>query len=156
MKKQVVLIIVAVLIIGIGVYLWQSKSSAPSSESQVAGYEAKTNAVQENEMPEEAGVEAGAMKEDKLPEEGVAVESKNLVKATLAEVGTHNKTTDCWAVVDKNVYDLTGWISRHPGGEKAIIGLCGIDGTQAFSRQHGSSEKAKAALVSLLIGNLVE
>lgn len=73
---------------------------------------------------------------------------------TISEVGIHNNPTDCWAVVDNNVYNLTSWVAKHPGGEKAILGLCGIDGTAQFAKVHGSNEKAKAALASFLIGSV--
>ena len=33
-----------------------------------------------------------------------------------------NATEDsCWAIIDDNVYDLTDWISSHPGGASRII-----------------------------------
>lgn len=73
---------------------------------------------------------------------------------TLTEVQTHNIPTNCWAAVSGNVYDLTTWVSRHPGGENAIKGLCGIDGTERFNRKHGTSNAAKAALTLLKIGTL--
>lgn len=73
---------------------------------------------------------------------------------TLADVESHASSSDCWAAVDNNVYDLTDWISQHPGGERAIEGLCGTDATQAFANQHGSNEQAQAALAEYEIGTL--
>lgn len=73
---------------------------------------------------------------------------------TLADVQSHSSSSDCWAAVDNNVYDLTDWISQHPGGERAIEGLCGTDATQAFANQHGSNQEAQAALVEQKIGTL--
>ena len=34
----------------------------------------------------------------------------------LSEVALHSSGDDCWSAVDGNVYDLTKWISEHPGG----------------------------------------
>ncbi len=73
---------------------------------------------------------------------------------TMADVAAHADTSSCYTAVGGNVYDLTDWISKHPGGEDAILGLCGKDGTEAFTKQHGSSEKAKKALASFLLGSL--
>ena len=73
---------------------------------------------------------------------------------SLAEVASHNSPADCWSVVHGSVYDLSSWASRHPGGSKAIIGMCGRDSSDSFNNQHGSSKKAKAALILLKIGEL--
>lgn len=73
---------------------------------------------------------------------------------TLGDVATHNSATDCYTIVSGNVYNLTDWINKHPGGAKAILGLCGKDGTTPFTKQHGSNANAKAALESFLIGKV--
>lgn len=73
---------------------------------------------------------------------------------TPAEVESHATVNDCWATINGEVYDLTSWVSRHPGGAQAITRLCGTDGTAAFDRQHGGSRAAQAALVLLKIGKL--
>ncbi len=72
----------------------------------------------------------------------------------MADVQAHATKEDCWSAVDGGVYDLTTWVSRHPGGPDRIIKLCGTDGTAAFTRKHGGSSKAKAALILLKIGTL--
>jgi cytochrome b involved in lipid metabolism len=74
---------------------------------------------------------------------------------TMADVAAHKTAGDCYVAVGNKVYNLTAWISQHPGGEQAILGLCGTDGTQAFTQQHGSNEKAQSVLSSFLIGNLI-
>ncbi len=63
----------------------------------------------------------------------------------MADVAKHNTQQDCWAAVDGDVYDLTSWISRHPGGADKIIPLCGTDASAAFRNQHGSQERPKPA-----------
>jgi cytochrome b involved in lipid metabolism len=73
---------------------------------------------------------------------------------TAADVAAHNKREDCYAIVGTNVYNLTAWVSRHPGGEAAILGICGKDATAAFGKQHGDNTKAQAALASFFIGIL--
>lgn len=71
---------------------------------------------------------------------------------TLAQVATHDSLSSCYTIVGGQVFDLTSWVSKHPGGEKAILGLCGEDGTEDFTEQHGSSEKAQKVLRSFFIG----
>lgn len=73
---------------------------------------------------------------------------------TLSDVRAHNSSASCWSIVNGNVYDLTSWIARHPGGERSIKGMCGNDGTAAYSGQHGSSRRPAAALTLLKIGTL--
>ncbi|MBK8757070.1 MAG: cytochrome b5 domain-containing protein [Actinomycetales bacterium] len=73
---------------------------------------------------------------------------------TLAQVQQHASATSCWTVVSGGVYDLTSWISRHPGGESVIVGLCGKDGTSAFVAQHGTVGRAVNELKQFKIGVL--
>ncbi len=83
-------------------------------------------------------------------------ESADVKTFSMDQVKQANLETNCWAVVSGGVYNLTDWIAKHPGGSKAIISLCGTDGTDAFISKHGSSDKAKAALASFKIGDLIQ
>jgi cytochrome b involved in lipid metabolism len=73
---------------------------------------------------------------------------------TKAEVEAKNSNSACWTIVGNKVYDLTQWISRHPGGSSSIASLCGIDGTSRFRGQHGSSGRPNSQLDSYYIGDL--
>ena len=73
---------------------------------------------------------------------------------TVDEVAKHNSASDCWSVVDGNVYDLTSYVKNHPGGQSVIEAICGKDGTFGFSNQHGSESKPNQMLDSLLLGSL--
>ena len=73
---------------------------------------------------------------------------------TLSDVAKHNTSTDCWTTVNGGVYDVTSWISKHPGGQQAIIGMCGIDGSDAFNGQHGGQRRPANELASFKIGTL--
>ncbi len=74
----------------------------------------------------------------------------------MGDVAAHNTAQDCWVAVDDGVYDVTSWISRHPGGPDKITGLCGTDATDAFRTQHDSQEKPNQQLASFRIGTLVD
>ena len=73
---------------------------------------------------------------------------------TLADVAQHDQTTSCWAAVDGEVYDLTSWVERHPGGRQRILNLCGTDATQQFLAQHRTNPRSNAQLERLKIGEL--
>lgn len=73
---------------------------------------------------------------------------------TAAEVAKHNSSASCYSIVDGGVYDLTNWISRHPGGQSAIKYMCGIDATDAFMSQHGGERRPTSILDQYKIGTL--
>ncbi len=73
---------------------------------------------------------------------------------TMADIAKHAVASNCWTTVDGSVYDVTAWISRHPGGQQAIIGLCGRDGSEAFDGQHGGERRPTNELASFKIGTL--
>jgi hypothetical protein len=50
---------------------------------------------------------------------------------TINEVAMHDNQNDCWTTIEGSVYDLTGFIADHPGGEE-ILRVCGSDGTTLF------------------------
>jgi cytochrome b involved in lipid metabolism len=89
----------------------------------------------------------------KLPPVVVGGTVKNY---TLADVKLHNTKASCWTSINGSVYDVTSWISQHPGGSAAIVGLCGIDGSSAFSGQHGGQARPASELASFKIGVLVK
>ncbi len=75
---------------------------------------------------------------------------------TLNEVSAHVTANDCWSAINGGVYDLTSWIARHPGGARAITGLCGTDGSEAFNGQHAGGASQAAILTELKIGTLAQ
>lgn len=73
---------------------------------------------------------------------------------TMAQVRANNTARSCWTAIDGVVYDLTRWISNHPGGSGAILFLCGTDGTNAFSAQHQNQARPAVRLDSYRLGPL--
>ena len=73
---------------------------------------------------------------------------------TMTDVAQHNSAVSCWSVINGNVYDLTGWISRHPGGSSRILSICGKDGSSAFNGQHGGQGAPASTLSGFLLGPL--
>ena len=82
------------------------------------------------------------------------------ISYTMDEVSKHNQASDCWLVIDNQVYDVTKFVSGHPGG-KAILEGCGKEATQLFeTRPMGSktahSTKARSLSEKYLIGGINE
>jgi hypothetical protein len=73
---------------------------------------------------------------------------------TMAQVKANNSAKSCWTVIDNYVYNLTNWISAHPGGSGAILFLCGTDGTNAFKAQHENQSKPAVRLDTYRLGPL--
>ena len=88
------------------------------------------------------------------PAPSIAV-GEGLPLYTLADVAKHSTPKDCWTTVNGNVYDLTPFVGKHPGGE-AILKVCGIDGTKLFVGQHGGQAKQENQLAGLEIGVLAK
>ncbi len=75
---------------------------------------------------------------------------------TVADVATHNTTASCWSIIDSKVYDLTSYITRHPGGSQNIKRICGEDGTSTFSGQHGGESKPERTLAGFYLAPLAK
>ena len=73
---------------------------------------------------------------------------------TTAQVKANNSASNCWSIIDGNVYNLTAWIDRHPGGDDKILSLCGKDGSSAFKSKHAGSPGPVGQLDSYKIGKL--
>jgi len=77
-----------------------------------------------------------------------------LTKLTLEEVKKHDSGTSCWSIVYGNVFDLTKWITKHPGGAGVIRAICGKDGTSAFEGQHAGEGRPANQLSNYYLGKL--
>ena len=60
-----------------------------------------------------------------------------------ADVAKHNKADDCWIIVDGAVYDVTNFLSEHPGGKKVIVAVAGQDASKKFHLFHKPSVMQK-------------
>lgn len=75
---------------------------------------------------------------------------------TTVDVAAHKDDSSCWTIIDGSVYDLTQWVSQHPGGEQAILSICGVDGSAAFHGQHGNNPRQENILATFKIGTLAQ
>jgi cytochrome b involved in lipid metabolism len=72
----------------------------------------------------------------------------------LEEIKKHDSGTSCWTMISGNVFDLTNWIPKHPGGPAVIRAICGKDGTSAFEGQHAGQGRPASQLSNYLLGKL--
>lgn len=75
-------------------------------------------------------------------------------KFTIDEVRKHASPEDCWTVIDGYVYEMTSFINRHPAGSRAILRLCGRDGSNDFREEHSGQKEPNSWLETLRIGKL--
>ena len=82
------------------------------------------------------------------------VASSGKTSFTISDVAKHATAESCWSIVNNEVYDLTTWISKHPGGSEAILSICGKDASSAFNDQHGGQKRPANELAGFIIGDL--
>ncbi|KAB5528791.1 L-lactate dehydrogenase [Coniochaeta sp. 2T2.1] len=52
------------------------------------------------------------------------------------EVANHNSQESCWLILFDKVYDVTEFVSQHPGGPALILKYAGADATKEYSNVH--------------------
>lgn len=110
-KKLVTILIIVAVVIFTGFGLWrvlgkQSNSSSNTGSSQQTG---GTTSSSNNQQDSQTTYTAG-------------------------EVATHDKGSDCWTIINGNVYNITSYVPMHPGGDE-ILRACGVDGTTLFTER---------------------
>ena len=75
---------------------------------------------------------------------------------SLNEIVAHNNRSDCWIAIDNKVYNVTSFISLHPGGDQILQG-CGKDSTVLFnSVSNHAEESVQAIKKKFYIGELTK
>lgn len=105
-------------------------------------------------MPKETTTQAEAPQETQTTGETTPQETNNIDSAELAK---HDNAQDCWVVYEEEVYDVSSYTSKHPGGAEAITEHCGSENfEEAFTGEHGKSKvnklKAETEKVGVYVG----
>ncbi|XP_036883699.1 fatty acid desaturase 2-like protein FADS2B [Sturnira hondurensis] len=107
---------------------------------------------QANHKPAANGKAEGSGKQVADGNGGVPKKSLNLY--SWQEIQRHNQEADQWLVINRKVYDVTGWADRHPGGRRVLTHYAGEDATDVFRAMHPELNFARLYLKPLLIGEL--
>ncbi|XP_046342718.1 fatty acid desaturase 2-like isoform X2 [Haliotis rufescens] len=75
---------------------------------------------------------------------------------SVEEVTSHNKADDKWLIINGNIYDITTWAKKHPGGAKVISHYAGEDATDAWVAFHKDREFVQKYMKALQIGVVKE
>ena len=62
--------------------------------------------------------------------------TKPLRPISHAELAQHRKVGDGWVAVGGLVFDVSDFLSHHPGGVRTLLGVLGIDATEQFNAVH--------------------
>jgi cytochrome b involved in lipid metabolism len=83
------------------------------------------------------------------------MQKNNLI--SLQELWRHNTESSCWIALHGVVYDVTNWLSNHPGGKDLLLASAGRDATQLFEMYHPfikETEYMKKQLEAFRIGTI--
>ena len=144
------------------------------SETELDAEEAETSILEPETEPEESApattqsVQPSASKAPPATQDAEPVETQAPTqtqdpapapepvesKYSMANIATNNSTSSCWAAIAGKAYDLTDWISKHPGGAGAIVSICGTDATSVFQGRHGGQSGPASSLSAYLLGDV--
>ncbi|KAI6648825.1 Cytochrome b5-like isoform X1 [Oopsacas minuta] len=79
----------------------------------------------------------------------------NLKQYTWAEIQKHYTRSSLWIVFEDKVYDVTKFLTDHPGGEEVLLEQAAKDATIAFN-DVGHSADALEKRRGFLIGEVAE
>lgn len=142
MKQTVIALLVVAGLVGVGVLAFVVSSPAEQTTT--------TSSNQDDQNPSQSSS---------------APEIDTETEFSASEVAEHDTSKDCWTIIEGNVYDVTSFISEHPGGEN-ILSACGVDASSYFrgeqpgagggTNDHTGDSEALRQLSSLQIGVLAD
>src|SRR3989338_8942192 len=71
----------------------------------------------------------------------------------MEEIAKHNVITSCWVVIHGGVYDVTKYLTEHPGGLALLLKASGRDATSDFEGMF-HSPRARETLKKYAIGKV--
>ncbi|EPS25385.1 hypothetical protein PDE_00318 [Penicillium oxalicum 114-2] len=70
------------------------------------------------------------------------------------EVAQHNNGSSCWVILYGKVYDVTDFVSAHPGGANVILKWAGKDATEEFDPVHPPGTLEENLKPQALLGSI--
>lgn len=75
---------------------------------------------------------------------------------TRQEVLGHKTLGDCWIIINGEVYNITSWLKRHPGGARILMHYAGEDATVAWTSFHNNKALSLKYMAAYHIGHIAE
>mmetsp|Transcript_35435 Transcript_35435/g.69368 ORF Transcript_35435/g.69368 Transcript_35435/m.69368 type:complete len:124 (+) Transcript_35435:66-437(+) len=75
-------------------------------------------------------------------------------KLSWSEVSQKNSAKKCYIVIEGCAFNVTDYMTRHPGGQAAILRHGGKNATAAFNKVGSHTSSAKKALANLYIADV--
>eukprot|EP00435_Cladocopium_sp_Y103_P054702 s1039_g17.t2 len=73
---------------------------------------------------------------------------RNVARIPWSEVEKHSSKDDLWLLIDGKVYDVTSFLSLHPGGGQLVVDAAAQDSTSLFERTHGEGLRYSLRLLN--------
>lgn len=89
-------------------------------------------------------------------EENKTTNTETTKEITQEELAKHSTKEDCWLQIDSKVYDVTNFVSKHPGKDAILFG-CGKDATAMFNKRPDGtshSDRARVTMTQFQIGTV--
>eukprot|EP01111_Echinosteliopsis_oligospora_P001169 TRINITY_DN1163_c0_g1_i1.p1 TRINITY_DN1163_c0_g1~~TRINITY_DN1163_c0_g1_i1.p1 ORF type:complete len:152 (-),score=70.86 TRINITY_DN1163_c0_g1_i1:117-572(-) len=77
-----------------------------------------------------------------------------MTQFTAEQIKEHNKHGDTWVSIHQKVYNLSEFMSEHPGGEEVLRDLAGTDATSDYVNV-GHSKDADKLMEKYFVGELL-
>lgn len=148
MNKKLIIYLILIVILVIAAFLVLQKQLLTFKEEKISFTNQST--ISQDQTSESEKTEK--REEHNIKEEDIEEKVEEEKAFTMDEITKHNSEESCWTIIRGEVYDLTDWISQHPGGPDKILSICGKDGTEAFIQKHGGKEKPEETLKKFKIG----
>ncbi|KAJ3982184.1 FMN-dependent dehydrogenase-domain-containing protein [Lentinula detonsa] len=75
---------------------------------------------------------------------------------TTNEIAKHKDASSCWVIIEDEVYDVTEFLLKHPGGPGIILKYAGHDATSAYLPIHSSDAIQRNLSPSQCLGRLAD
>jgi cytochrome b involved in lipid metabolism len=151
-NKKFILIeeIIFLILLVAGIFIYVNKQKEVSFPNQIKTEKQRISSPQDQSIQSQNQEKLTQTSSKEKNEEN----EENKKTYTMEEISKHNSKESCWTAIRGDVYDLTNWIDKHPGGADKILKICGKDGTDLFIKQHGGKEKPEKILEDFEIGTL--
>lgn len=84
----------------------------------------------------------------------VPAENDTVTLIPIEEIMKHNHDGDCWIAIHGQVFDVTNFLSMHPGGKARIMKYAGGDASDEFSKIHSKEVLERIVDHIELVGQL--